>query len=142
MCVVNVWSQTLYHTSENIYTDHKIWNYIGPCSQFLQYFSFLNCKLLCSLNLVYGSSETQRGHLQHCFTNFRSNHSRNIQYMYVLRNINIGRVGEVPGKEAVYLVFKSTVISVIMQRPNFYRKYATPIFDSRFLLILSQEMPG
>ena len=31
----------------------------------------------------------------------------------------------------------STVISVIMQRPNFYRKYATPIFDSSFLLILS-----
>ena len=30
-----------------------------------------------------------------------------------------------------------TVISVIMQRPNFYRKYATPIFDSIFLLILS-----
>ena len=25
-----------------------------------------------------------------------------------------------------------TVISVIMQRPNFYRKYATPIFDSIF----------
>ena len=31
----------------------------------------------------------------------------------------------------------STVISVIMQRPNIYRKYATPIFDSSFLLILS-----
>ena len=30
-----------------------------------------------------------------------------------------------------------TVISVIMQRPNFYRKYATSIFDSSFLLILS-----
>ena len=30
-----------------------------------------------------------------------------------------------------------TVISVIMQCPNFYRKYATPIFDSSFLLILS-----
>ena len=25
-----------------------------------------------------------------------------------------------------------TVISVIMQRPNFYREYATPIFDSSF----------
>ena len=31
----------------------------------------------------------------------------------------------------------STVISVIMQRPNFYRKYATPIFDSIFLLSFS-----
>ena len=31
---------------------------------------------------------------------------------------------------------KSTVISV-MQRPNFYREYATPIFDSSFLLVLS-----
>ena len=35
------------------------------------------------------------------------------------------------------LIFISTVISVIMQRPNFYRNYATPIFDSSFLLILS-----
>ena len=26
-----------------------------------------------------------------------------------------------------------------MQCPNFYREYATPIFDSSFLLILSQE---
>ena len=37
---------------------------------------------------------------------------------------------------------KSTVISVIMPPPHFYRKYAPPFFDGSFLNFLRQEMPG
>ena len=45
---------------------------------------------------------------------------KNIPYQYLKKNSILGNAP------------LSTVISVIMQRPNFYRKYATPIFDSSF----------
>ena len=37
---------------------------------------------------------------------------------------------------------KSTVISVIMPPPHFYRKYAPPFSEGSFLKILWWEMPG